>query len=123
MKKEFGKLDFEVGQVIKLRRGIIYMVMCNKFGKMCFARSGGFMDLDSYNYLLNAKSGNREFDIIEVYDRPSLCCFTAEVSTENRELLWKREEEKPAKKMTVSEIEKILGYKVEVVADADKSDN
>ena len=114
MKKEFSKLDFMVGQVIKVRSGIIYMVMCNKFGKMCFARNGGFMELDSYNHLFNNKSGKREWDIIEVYDRPSLCCFTTEVSTENRELLWKREE---AKKMTVSEIEKILGYKVEVVAE------
>lgn len=54
--------------------------------------------------------------VMEVYGTTSNA-HMLDNSTDGRQLLWKRQ---VPKKMTVEEIEKILGYKIEIVSDNDK---
>lgn len=121
MNKNFTKADLKVGYVVKYRNGNLRMVMPYLGGLVLTSIDGSWLNIDTE--LNNDLTGTRvifgvddTFDVMEVYGLNTYGSYTCHISTDNRELLWKREE-KPAKKMTVSEIEKALGYKVEVVAD------
>ena len=121
MNKNFTKADLKVGYVVKLRDGSLEMVMMwGVFGSkdpmlISVGTSGWWTsiarDIDDN---LCRQDNKRDCDIVEVYGYSLYANCARDVSTDDRELLWKREE---AKKMTVSEIEKALGYKVEVVAE------
>lgn len=122
MNKNFTKADLKVGYVVKYRNGNLRMVMPFTGGLVLTAIDGQWLNIGTgLNDDLTEKRGpfswNGGLDVMEVYDLNYYENKTCEISTKNRELLWKREEEKPAKKMTVAEIEKALGYKVEVVAE------
>ena len=120
MNKNFTKDDLKVGYVVKLRDGSLEMVImsgvCGNDPMLISVGTSGrwtniAQDIDDN---LCRHDNKRDYDIVEVYGYSTYAYCALKVSTENRELLWKREE---AKKMTVSEIEKALGYKVEVVAE------
>lgn len=117
--KKFTKADLKVGYVVKFRRGDLRMIMPASLGKLvAIASDGTNGDISKYRDDLTHRYGEKatdfaDFDIMEVY---GLSCWDHEaymISTSSRELLWKREE---AKKMTVEEIEKELGYKIEIVS-------
>lgn len=103
MNKNFTKADLKVGYVVKHRNGEMRMVLPYRRGLVFTDIDGHWLDPDTD---LN--------DVMEVYGLSAFGSTACRISTFGRELLWKREE---AKKMTVAEIEKELGYKVEVVAD------
>lgn len=117
MNMNFTKDDLKVGYVVKLRNGELRMVLP-------YRRGLAFTDIDGHwlnpntdlNDDLTAGATTDNLDVMEVYGLSAFGSTACRISTFGRELLWKREE-KPAKKMTVAEIEKALGYKVEVVAD------
>ena len=123
MNKNFTKADLKVGYVVKLRDGSLGMIMIsgvydNKDPGLIMIKTSGCWadiarDIDD-NLCYCYKYNRRDCDIVEVYGYSTYAYCALKVSTDNRELLWKREE---AKKMTVAEIEKALGYKVEVVAE------
>ena len=117
MNKNFTKDDLKVGYVVRTRVGDLYMVMPVVDGMSLVKKTGSAgMPLGVYNKDMqhDAILKDTSYDITEVYGHSVFSAFSLDISTEHRLLLWKREE---AKKMTVSEIEKILGYKVEVVAE------
>lgn len=80
--------------------------------------NGGWMA--SYNYKddLTTKSGNKEFDIIEVYAQNNGEYINGAVLTKEAlkymDKIWERKEER---QMTVSEIEKELGYSIKIVSE------
>lgn len=121
MNKNFTKADLKVGYVVKYRNGNLRMVMPYAGGLAFTTIDGLWLNIGTeLNDDLTEKKGIFEgdgiLDVMEVYGLNTYGSRTCNISTDDRELLWKREE-KPAKKMTVSEIEKALGYKVEVVAE------
>ena len=118
--KKFTKNDLKVGYVVKLRDGGLEMVtmsgICGSNNSMLISigTSGVWTDISrNIDDNLCRKDNTRDYDIVEVYGYSQYAYCALKVSTENRELLWKREE---AKKMTVEEIEKELGYKIEIVS-------
>ena len=124
MNKNFTKADLKVGYVVRYRNGNLRMVMPYAGGLVFTAIDGQWLNISTeINDDLTAvpwpvgPQANNSLDVMEVYGLNRYGNSTLHISTENRELLWKREEKKPVKKMTVSEIEKALGYKVEVVAE------
>lgn len=75
----------------------------------------GWLSESNYNEDMTTRSGNKDFDIMEVYAQNSGIYIDANVirdKIEELNLIWKR---KDIKKMTVSEICKKLGYEVEIV--------
>lgn len=76
---------------------------------------------DYYPYLNDRKVPCPEFDIVAVYGLIELCHNylnigdTGPISIKNRPILW--EDERPIRRMTLKEIEKSLGYRVEIVAE------
>lgn len=121
MNKQFTKKDLKVGYVVKTRARGLYMVAVNANEELVMANtSQGWMPLHGYNDDLTDSgrtslfvgTANENYDIVEVYGYSRNNCTTVSVSTENRTLLWKREE---PKEMTLEEIEKALGYPVKIV--------
>lgn len=115
MNKNFNKADLKVGYVVKTRSGALYMVMPVTYGMSLVNKTGrADMPLDVYNEVMlhDAVLKNTAYDITEVYGYPVFSASSLDISTENRELLWKREE---PKEMTLEEVEKALGYPVKIV--------
>lgn len=122
--KKFTKDDLKVGYAVRVRSGDLYMFMPTGYSERTLVGERGFLGVDKYyntdlSHVLTSPSTGlaepswTEFDIMEIY---GLCDWPAEslrLDTAHRKLLWKREE---ARKMTVEEIEKELGYKIEIVS-------
>lgn len=113
MNKNFTKADLKVGYVVKHRNGALAMVMPGRKGNLIVIdMKANYTEVEHFRE--NLTTAYSPLDIVEVYGYSCYNYTSMLISTSDRELLWKREE---AKKMTVSEIEEALGYKVEVVAD------
>ena len=104
------KQDLKTGMLVQVRNGHVYMVINDTL-----VRDVKFISLDNINNDLNYMYHDGEWDIMKVskvldsyYLMPK--CWNEEKL--NKNLLWEREE---TKKMTVSEIQKELGYKIEII--------
>ena len=87
-------------------------VSMDKRGRLgCCTPKKYWCPVDEFNDELDYPAGRDKLCIIAVYG-PTSNAFLLDNSTENRDLLWKRQE---VKKMTVAEIAKALGYPVEIV--------
>ena len=112
---EFTLDDLGTRMVVETRDKCRYLVFrdkeeihfMNANGNTCIRNSQGF----GPRYDENMKNGNPDKDILKVF--PKVNTFE-EVKTVNGPI-WERKE---PKKMTVAEIQKELGYGVEVIADA-----
>lgn len=125
--KKFTMDDLKVGYVVKLANGDLRMVIeiddfrdarPRKNSKILVNKDGVWAYADSWRHELTRMCGGDDLSIDEVYgfiNKAYGITHALDISTEHRPLLWKREE--PAKKMTVSEIEKKLGCKIEIVAE------
>lgn len=113
--KNFTKADLKVGYVV-VCRGEPYMVMSVASGIMIFVdKIDHHLSLTSFdNYLRDIYPHvGGDYTVTEVYGYSEKSATSCHISTIDRPLLYKREE---AKKMTVEEIEKELGYKIEIVS-------
>ena len=110
------KTDLKVGMVVKLRCGELHMLMpCGnaKYDLVLFDGNGWLRFNDFEDDLTDKDDTN--YDIMKVYGFSHYANQVMSFKTNERELLWERKEEK--KKMTVSEIESILGYEVEIISE------
>lgn len=103
------KSELKSGMVVRFREGDMYLVVEVNGEYVCVGKDG-------WNRLKYYKEDLRNdlfesLDIVEVYD-PQPSYFGSMISSANRKPIWKRE---PKKKMTVSQIEKELGYEIEIV--------
>ena len=121
MNKNFTKADLKVGYVVKTRARGLFMVAINADEKLVLADTDQrWVKYDDLNDDLTHGVGStifdntvcKNYDIVEVYGYSRYNRTTALVSTENRPLLWKREE---PKEMTLEEVEKALGYPVKII--------
>lgn len=113
----FTKNNLNVGYIV-VCNGQPHMVMRDDTNRLAFVDSDGRV-LYAADFDLNLRDASSIFatgkwNVTEVYGYANLWKYSCMVSTEHRPLLWKRED--PVKKMTVEEIEKELGYKVEIVS-------
>ena len=106
---EFTKADLEDGMIVEYANGERRMVL----GDYIIAGQIG-KELKYYNeYLEDAGASHQTIN--KVYK--TTAHFLEDIFDDNHlTLIWERPEE-PAKKMTVAEIEKELGYKVEIVSE------
>lgn len=113
--------DLKTGMRIVTRNRDEFIVLKNvntpykQIEDMYISIDSGWICASKYDENMKVKSGNREFDIIKVYaqnDGKYIDSSVLKTRTEDMDLIWERKE---AKKMTVSEICKELGYEVEIV--------
>lgn len=104
------KSDLKVGYVVKFRNDEIGIIMQTNKGLIIIQKNESY---NTFNYINeNLTNDESEYDIMEVYGFTNYKYKALRISTEDRELLWKREDKK---EMTISEIEKELGYPIKVV--------
>ena len=72
----------------------------------------GWLPISAFNKDLTSKTNDLP-DIIEVYGYAEIFGDALNISTNNRKLLYKKEEER--KNITIKEIEKELGYKINII--------
>lgn len=112
MKKE----DLKVGMVVKTREGGLYMLMRrdNVDYDLVLSNTRSWINFKNLNNDLTHIL-HEELDIMQVYGFVNNPTNTTIVSTDDRNILWERERKK---KMTIAQIEDILGYKIEVVSES-----
>lgn len=116
--KNFTKKDLKVGYVAILANSDrSYIIAQDWNGALgLVSAAGGWMPLNEYTDSLEHKDLNGsvdEWSIVSVYGHSKFFATAYSYTPDDRLLLWTREE---AKKMTVEEIEKELGYKIEIVS-------
>lgn len=115
------KADLNTGMIVVLRNGEEYMVMLDSTHNYSIGCNDVLVGLEhkwfkvhDYNENMLLES-DHEYDIMEVYMVTHPYAFTDfNYDKDKRILLWKREEVE-IKKMTVADIEKLVGCKVEIV--------
>ena len=109
--------DIKVGYVVELRSGSL--LMCMEYGEAglkCFASDiSAILDINK-NYTGFNFPSNYMYDVVRVYGFSQEGACALSLSTDFRDCLYKREE---SKKMTIKQIEKELGYKIELVSEYD----
>lgn len=110
------KSDLKIGYVVKLRNGNLCMILPNSHDELCLSGPDDWKPVSEFWDDLTNRL-NTDKDVVEVYGRSGSNQHAHKVCTYRRELLWKRSE---AKKMTVAEICKELGYDVEIVKEGEK---
>ena len=116
--------DLKTGMRIILRNGQEYIVLNNVItpykekGDIYILVDGGWMSSSSYNDDLTCKGDYKEYDIMKVYVQNNGNYLDGDVlqrdAIKNMDLIWERGEKR---KMTVSEIEKELGYSINIVSE------
>ena len=109
--------ELEVGYLVEFKNGERKIVMpCNDpdYPIVLTNQYGEWSYLGVYRDDLSSTIA-KEFDIVKVFSFSRLVYKTLSFNTNHRELLWER---KDKKKMTVAEIENILGYEVEIVRES-----
>lgn len=111
----FTLSDLRPCMVVKQRDGDVGIVSTMDGGRFCInTESGLWMGLENQRDDLTDRRVASS-DIMEVYGFSKYAHEANKISTEDRELLFKREEPKPKRKMTVAEICKELGEEIEIV--------
>ena len=106
------KSDLKIGYLVKYRNGMLEMVMPLKDikDKIIFVdKEGCWMEIDDYDKQLKCKAG-KEYDIIAVWGFSDNVNTILKIETKHRKLLWENKKE-----MTISEIEKELGYSIKII--------
>lgn len=110
----FTKSDLKDGMVVEYRNGVRRMVLDDKLiGYDGHLPMNSLRDDLCYDAVSVVKS---QYDVVKVY-KSSANIFNSYFEDYYLTLIWERP--KSAKKMTVEEIEKELGYKVEIVSDSE----
>ena len=109
--------ELEVGYLIEFRNGERKIVMpCDDpdYPIVLTNQYGEWSYLGVYTDSLLSTIA-KKFDIVKVFGFSKLTSQALSFNTNHRELIWERKEKR---KMTVAEIENILGYEVEIVRES-----
>lgn len=115
MAKKFTIKDIKSGYIVKFRNGELMMALrAGHFEKILCGKEGDWILMSRYSSTFKHPI-LKDRDIMEVYGLIEEGYYEDAgcLDTDHRPLLWKRSE--PVK-MTVEEINKKLGYEVEIVA-------
>lgn len=121
----FKKDDIKPGYLVEHKNGLLRLVTFtnnNKPDKILVSDEGQWGYLHNYSDELTVDF-NSGYDIVKIYGFTRWCYEALMCETDGRPLLWERKEEKveekkpEPKKLTVAEIEKELGYSVEIISE------
>lgn len=115
---EKDPIDYlEYGYVVEFENGKFAMYMTSQNGDCFVLYPGGYSCeyLKYFKDINNLKHDNKECNIFRIYGYSKFGWDSTNISIKYRPLIWERPKE--VKKMTVAEICKELGYKVEIVAE------
>ena len=103
------------GYVVEFENGELGMYMPSQNGDCFVLYPGGYSCeyLKYFKDINNLKHDNKECNIFRIYGYSKFGWDSTNISIKYRPIIWERPKE--VKKMTVSEICKELGYKVEIV--------
>lgn len=107
-KTKFTRDDLKPCMVVKLRKGDLCIVSESIKGLCLIDGCGRFMELKEYNLDMFCISGyplDKLYDIIEVYGFKKEFHCAMDISTDNRELLFKREEEPSPRDIKIKELQ------------------
>lgn len=103
------KSDLRSGMIVRLRNGKLYVTM-EVEGHLIITNKNSWNPLDNYKEDLTEKNNFAQLDIVEIYRGfGGNLDLMFKVTPEER--IWVRN---PKQKMTVSQIEKELGYEIEI---------
>lgn len=102
MSKKFTKADLRAGYVVRYRNGKLRMVMPYLGGLVLTDRDGQWLNVgtdlnDDLTEKRDSFIAEGLLDVMEVYGLNAYGSNTLHISTDDRILLWKRDEEKPKK--------------------------
>lgn len=110
MKENFCLKDLEEGMLVRTYSYGYMLVTKLLNGELVIANNDGFIRLKSYrNDLTNM---DEDCKILTVYSKADECLSLGLFDPNYRNILWERPKKK---KMTLKEIEKELGYEIELV--------
>ena len=92
---EFSKSDLKPCMVVKTRSGDLLIVSESKSGLSLNGSNNSYIMLDSYDEDMIRIDGYNKMDIVSVYSFRVGSLHAMEISTDKRELLFKREEQSP----------------------------
>lgn len=113
-----GPINYlEYGYVVEFENGELAMYMPSQQGDgFSFGNQISCLFIKDFNNNLQYTDKNfNKYDIKKIYGYAKYCYMTTLVNVNDRPLIWERPKE--VKKMTVTEICKELGYKVEIIAE------
>lgn len=116
-KLDFTKADLKPGYLVKTKQYDLYMVMPSQNG-LAFVNESGWLNASDLKENLS-DNADEDYDIIEVYGYSKYEYKALEINTATRDVLWKREENK--KEMTITEIEKELGYPIKIIKESEEN--
>lgn len=112
--------DLKTGMIVTWRNGHEHVVIRNAATRCCDTRDCmvsyehlSWNPLSCYNDNFKNKNGYCDFDIVKIEEvEHPYSILDLEYDRKNRKVLWEE-----CRKLTVSEIENLLGYKVEIVSE------
>lgn len=116
MGENFKLENLKSGFLVECENGNQYLVVQNTQNALesVFVRRSGHVNSNEYTDDLKHRCSS-EYDIVKVFGLTRYCHTLDDLlTTENRGLLWERT---TVKTMTLTEIEDILGYKIEIVSE------
>ena len=113
-------IELKPGYLVRLRNGKLYMVMHTERNVVLASEpfetaktDSAWVSLALYDQDFKFSDDNcREYDIMEIYGHNRYAYSVFRFSTDNRTLLWKRNEKK---RYTYAQLREILGEEFEVV--------
>ena len=120
MKKEKDLRELlETGDIVELRNGnqckVLRNVNTEDYGHQDFVLVGNgvYMIGDAYDYDLIAEKEIEEYDIVKIWEKESTK-YIRSIELKGA-LKWERPSEVETVKMTVAEVSKLVGKKVEII--------
>lgn len=115
------KSKLRTGMIVTLRNGdrrIFYDNICVRSqhdgDSILMDNLGGWNNLNNFHEDLTHMYYS-DLDIIKIEVLPAVASMHGPFKVTDTQIIWERPE--PRKKITISEIEKLLGYKVEIIND------
>ena len=103
------KSDLKAGYLVKFRNGAIKMVMPTTGQVVFVGEEGAWIGSNEYDNNLKCLAGS-DYDIIKVWGYTDYACDSIKFDEDSREILLEEKRE-----MTISEIEKELGYPIKII--------
>lgn len=102
----FSKINIKAGYVLEFQNGSLAIITYNADDELCYAGDHVWGNVSDLNKFCGSK------EVIAVYGRCKYNSNSYKPTKDGRLCLWKRVE---PKKMTLEEIEKLLGYEIEII--------
>jgi len=108
------KSDLKTGMVVQMRNGKHFRVFLNTNDGDFISGSNEWNPLGAYREDFTSTSSFNSLDIVKVYDTGAYELAQDPLDLDRADVIWVESEPEETRKMTLEEIEEVLGYKVEI---------